>query len=321
MSDETNPTELPTVGSLPSDLMMLTRIDPVDQDHASEVWEGSPASETLLAAVLEGSATSGDATTNGSPVANRKRRRAVRWISGAAAAVAAAVVIGVAPWGSSSAYAIRQLPDGVIVIDWQADLRNGDDIAKDLRSFGIDVDVVASPSTPSLVGHVLSTTLPGREPGPVEGITWGEDGSADVFTWRIDPNVFTGPLRIELGVAAKPGEAYSTAEEVFEPGEVLGGLHCALGEPVRAEQLVPYLKKLGLTAQWDVVSVIPGRSDAYSEDTVDDVPDGQVLWGYAVDSDTVRFSVRLDGVDVSGIDGLEPRLSDVPCTPEQAEGW
>lgn len=318
MSDQTNAHETTAYESgihesLPSDLMLLSRIDPVDGGPPNSTWQNSQASVDLLESTLR-KASEHAATTKGFG-------RRIRWISGAAAALVVAVVIGVAPWGSSSAYAIRQLPDGVIVIDWQADLRDGDDMAKDLRSFGIDVDVVASPATPSLVGHVLSTTLPGREPGPVEGITWGEDGSADVFTWRIDPNVFTGPLRIELGVAAKPGEAYSTAEEVFEPGEVLGGLHCALGEPVRAEQLVPYLKKLGLTARWDVISVIPGRSDAYSEDTVDDVPDGQVLWGYAVDSGKVRFSIVPDGVDLSGIDGLEPRLSDVPCTPEQAGGW
>lgn len=299
-----------TPESLPSDLMLLTRVDPVDGEHVSETWNDSPTAATLLSATLREPV-----------VASSKGRRTARWTSGVAAAVVAAVVIGIAPWGSSPAYAIRQLPDGVIVIDWNPDLRNGDEIAKDLRSFGIDVDVVAAPATPSLVGHVVSTALPGQDAGPVDGITWGDDGANDVFTWRIDPNVFTGPLRIELGVEARRGESYAVAGEVFEPGEVLGGLHCALGEPLRADQLVPYLTKLKLTAQWDVIAAIPGRTDAFQEDRVDEVPDGQILWGYAVDSGTVRFSVRPDGVYLSGIDGLEPRLSDVPCTPEQAQGW
>lgn len=335
--------EIRAVGSLPGDLALLARIDPVDRDHLARAWDAGAASATLLSSVIGSSApaapdsagpTVGDLTSaghvpagsgpneaNGAAVTAPRRRRLLPWIGAIAAAAVAAVVIGLAPWGSSPAYAIRQLPDGVIEVNWMKELRNGEAIAEDLRAFGIDVQVVAAPASPSMVGEVVSTALPGHGGGPVEGITWGEDGTDDVFTWRIDPNVFSGPLRIELGVEAEPDEAYTVAGEVFEPGEVLGGLHCALGEPLRAEQLVPYLEKLGLTPRWDVIRTIPGRTDAYQEDSVEETPDGEVLWGYAVDSRTVRFSVLPDGVDPAGIDGLEPRLSDVPCTPEMAAGW
>lgn len=313
MSDENSPHEIRTPESLPNDLMLLAHIDPLGGERAEEVWHDSAASTALLESVM---AESGGPTTKA-----RARRRKVRWIGAVAAAAVAAVVVVVAPWGSSPAYAIRHLPDGVIEVDWVKDLRNGDDIARELRSFGIDVDVVVSPVSPSMVGQVVSTALPGREPGPVDGITWGDDGSEDVFTWQIDPYVFEGPLRIELGVEAKVGEPYTVAGEVFEPGEVLGGLHCVLGEPLRADRVAPYLDRLGLTAEWDVVSAVPGRTDAFQEKTVEAVPNGEVLWGYAVDSGTIRFSVRPDGVDPSGIDGPEPRLSDVPCTPEMSTGW
>ena len=58
----------------------------------------------------------------------------------------------------------------------------------------------------------------------------------------------------------------------------------------------------------------------YRRHEVADVPDGEVMWGYAVDPATVSFDVRPDGA-VFDPAYYAPRLSDLPCTADQAAAW
>lgn len=298
----------------------LALADPVDSERLVEAWNDSDASTALLVSITEdtGRDARDERLTPTRWQSSPRSRRARLAMLGAAAAVVTAIVAGIAPWSDDPAYAIRELPGGVIEVNWQSDLRSGREIAEELRSWGVDAQVIAVPASPSAVGTVVATALPDADVGPVPGITWGEDGTEEVFTWRIDPAVFKGPVRIELGVEPEAGTPYQVAEEVFEPGEVLGGLHCVLGQPLHATDLVPHLQRLGLTARWEVAEPVPGDPLAMHEHAVDDVPDGDVLWGYAVDSTTIRFSVRRDGTDLGQI---EARLSDVPCTAKQAARW
>lgn len=247
----------------------------------------------------------------------RRTRIAVATAGVAAAGVALAVAPGLVTGGGDPAYAIRELPGGVIEVTMDDLFRDGEALGAELREFGVDVDVVPVPSSPSAVGGVYSLEGPDQAAEP--GFVWGPDGSDLSFT--IDPERFRGSFVLHLSVAAEPGEEYLLAEEVFEPGEVLGGLHCALGEPVRADQLVPHLAALGLTAEWTTIVPDPGGDPGVSfGERVASVPDGEVVSGYAVDATTVRFEVRPDGVSFAG-DEFAPRLSDVPCTPDQAAAW
>ncbi len=301
----------------------LRLLDPVDGERLAAAWSSADAKTALFQEI-----TSMPADTlhhapapAPAPAPARPARRRRRWALAAGLAVAsvALVTTGNAFRGADPAYAVRQLDNGVIEIDWLDPDIDVDALAADLRQFGVDVELTPLPASPSAVGPIWGIAV-GEGAGIPEGVTWGEDGTREVFVWSIDPTVYKGPMTIDVGVAAAPGEAYMVAEEVFEPGEVLGGLHCALGEPLRAADVAERLPELGITPVWDVISGIVPDADGgtHQETTVAETPEGQVMWGYARNDSTVRFSVLPDGVDP---DFLQPRLSDVPCTAEQAAAW
>jgi hypothetical protein len=255
------------------------------------------------------------------PLAPARIRR--RTLALAAIAAVAAVALAVVPdlFSGTPAYAIRQLPNGVIVIDWSMDSfsPNAAAIAEDLRGYGVEVEITTIPVSPSAVGEVLAAYPGAGDTGPPRGLTIGKEGTPEAFTWTIDPTVFRGPVTLQVSVPASDGEPYQISQEVFEPGEVLGGLQCALGEPLRAADVAARLPALGITAVWSVIDPASVTADGYHETPVDHVPDGDILWGYALDDATVQFTVAPDGVPLSKYPPA--RLSDVPCTPEQAAPW
>ena len=152
------------------------------------------------------------------------------------------------------------------------------------------------------------------------GVTFGAAGSPDALTMTIDPKIFSGPVTIELHVRAQPGEHYQVAASVFDPGEVLGGLQCALGTPMTATEVAARLPALGITPVWLVVKAVPGQPDTTQETRVDQVPAGEILDGNALNDSTVQFHVLPDGAPVPS--GFVPNhLSDAPCTAELAAPW
>lgn len=249
----------------------------------------------------------------------RCRRRPTLAVAAGLAIVAAVLVVvtGVTPNGGSAAFAVRPLPNGLIEVDFDTDLRDGHALEAELREHGVEVDVVAVPSSPSAVGAVYGMAVPGQ--GEEPGLEWVETAGGGTSSFTIDPAVFRGNITLHLSVEAAEGESYTLREEVFEPGEILGGLHCALGEPVRPIDVAPYLDELGVDAIWNVAAPVEGDPSMMQEERTEQVPDGQVLWGYALDATTVEFTVKPDGVTLDG--AYQPRLSDLPCTPEQASRW
>lgn len=305
----------------PSPIDDLARIDPVDGDRLAASWSNSDAKQALLQEIttmpvetLQPVAASTGAT---GPSLRRAPRGGLR-LATAVAVVAAALIIaqGVLTDGNR-AFAVRQLPNGLIEIDALPQFRDGAALAAELREFGIDVEITTVPSSPSLVGQV-EVFAPGGGDYIPAGLSFGADGTPEVFNLKIDPNLFTEHLTIELHVAARDGEPYGLATSVFQPGEALAGLHCALGEPLRAEDLPTYLADRGLTPVWMIVSPTGDPSITNSEQ-VHAVPDGQVLSGFARDASTVEFNVVLDGVVLPDLYTAD--LSDAPCTPEQAAAW
>lgn len=293
----------------------LRGLDPIDSEYISAAWSSSDAKSDLLEEI-----TSMPLHAHSAVDGVRRHsvpKRTLVFAAGIAAATAAIVLVQGILFNSSPAFGVRQMPNGVIEIDASTQLRDGDALAAELREYGVDVEVVAVPSSPSAVGQV-EVFPPGGGDYVPEGISFGADGSAEVFELTIDPAVFTEQLTVELHVTADDAEPYTIAEEVFEPGEVLGGLHCALGVPLRAEDLAPYLADVEVDPVWFVISPTDDSSIT-SEVQVDEAPDGQVLWGYARDAKTVQLTVLPDGVKLS--EAHSPRLSDVPCTAEQAAAW
>lgn len=293
----------------------IRRLDPIDGEQLDSSWSASHAKQALFQEVTSMPVDTLAPVEAPEPASVPRRRFA--FAAAGVAAVAVALVVAQAVWFSATpAYAVRPLENGVIEVTVTPQMRDGDALAAELREYGIDVEIVPIPSSPSMVGAVEIFRADGGD-GIPPGLTFGEDGTPDVFNWRIDPAVFNERLRIEVRVAALEGEAYQLANEVFEPGEVLAGLHCALGEPMSAADVAPYLAELGITPIW--FEVTPTNDPSITNETeVAGVPDGDILHGFAIDAHTVSFRVRPAGVTLTDYSSY---LSDVPCTPDQSAAW
>jgi hypothetical protein len=231
----------------------------------------------------------------------------------AVAAVLAIITLAPALTSNAPAYAIRQLPDGTIKIDWSVNSYrpDADAIAAKLRDMGVDVEIVTIPASPSAVGSVTAEFPQGQ---PSDGIPAGleiTEGTADGLTWTIYPTVFEGPVTLNVDVPAASGERYLSSNSVFMPGEVLAGLQCTLGESPPATDVAARLVKLGIAPIWDVVDPISVSKHYYSEAQVSEVPRGVIFEGYAVDASTVELHVAPPGVSLSDLHA-DP-LSDAPC--------
>lgn len=291
----------------------IRRLDPIDGEALMNSWSQSDAKQALFQEVTAMPTNTLDIPSHVAPAPPTRSRRFSVAMGLAVLAVALFALQSIV-FSPTAAFAVKPLPNGLLEVNVSPEFRDGDALAAELREYGIDVEIVTLAASPSMVGIAQVFLADGETPA---GLTLGADGTADVFKWQIDPNVFTERIRIEMYVAAD-GEPYGVAGEVFEPGEVLGGLHCAIGSPVSAQSLVPYLDSLGLTADWYEVTPTSDPSIT-NERLVGEVPEGEVLSGYALDPTTVSFRVRPDTVELSS--AYAARLSDIACTPEQADLW
>ncbi len=246
--------------------------------------------------------------TTSAPAQRRVPRRPLAMASTLVAALALAMLAlasGMIPNTAPAAYAVREMPNGMLEVEWNGEL-DGERLAATLRNYDIDVRVETEPASPSLVGTVVGL-------GPLEDqgdavFEWGETSS----TFTLDPSAFKGTFQILVERPAQPGEAYAAAASVFAEGEVLGGLQCAIdGRPVRADDVAGHLERLGQKAVWDVFG-----EGAYTAG----VPEGIVLSGHARDPQTVDLTVRLDGDNRTPADP-DPLLEGRDCTPEMAARW
>jgi len=123
------------------------------------------------------------------------------------------------------------------------------------RSRHFHITVVQKPVSPSLVGSIINPGIkrPSRSgAGILREITGPCAGGArGCVVGIVLPARFTGRARIVVGRAAKPGERYAAAADIFRPGEML---HCSgvLGESVR--QALPALESLPVKVGWDAGS-------------------------------------------------------------------
>lgn len=266
--------------------------------------------------------------TSDAVVVQLRRRRAWLLIAAAASVAVLVMTAGLAvlwPGSTRPAYAIT-VDRGVIVVDWMRDLRDGTAIAKDLRTYGVDAEVRTVAASPGQVGRILVAVVDGVETDTMPpGVSWGADGTDEVFTWRIDPSQFTGSIAIEIGVEPDRGDPYVAAESAFAPGEVLGGLHCALDEvdkPITAAAIDEQLRRLGLSATWIRVTE---AAESTAGDIADNTPSptppaGLVLNVVPLDAHRVEVSVAPPGASPS-LPIFEPVLPSAECTPELASRW
>ena len=184
----------------------VARIDPIDGDRLAASWSNSDAKQALfqeiIAVPVDTLSPATEPTHASESIPRRVPRRALRLAAGTAvAAVALVLAQGVFSDGSR-AFAVKQLPDGVVEVDAFAQFRDGDALAAELREYGIDVKITTLPSSPSLVGEV-EVFAPGGGDSIPAGLSFGADGTPEVFQLRIDPSRFTGALTLELHVAAR----------------------------------------------------------------------------------------------------------------------
>ena len=300
----------------------IRRLDPIDGTRLTDSWSDSDAKRALFFEL-----TAAQVSRAAAPDPARHRRVSRRVLALAAslavAGVAIVLVSGVFQRTSTPAFAIRELPNGVIEIENVSDIRDVEGLENELHEFGIDAEVVAIPASPSMVGEAVAYVPGEGDPNPLPGLSHGRDGEPDVFTYRIDPAIFDGRVVIELYVKALPGEAYRAGQEAFAPGEVLGGLQCALGTPLRAADVAQRLPELGITPRWYVLSDFYTESDGsgggYHSEQVAEVPDGEVVASQPLDRETVSFEVVPDGITMPR--WHQSPIADIPCTDEQAARW
>jgi hypothetical protein len=307
----------------------LKRVDPINAERLISTWSDNDAKASLLKEITSMptnttvvdqalvdtavSPTSQIAVTARSTPFTRRRWKPL--LAVAAAVVAIGVAIGSSSVGHPArAYAVSQGADGLIHVNVLAGFRDGEGLARDLRSRGIRTRVVKAPAAPSHVGKVMLSAE-----GPSAGIkTAAPDGEIGVFDWTIDPVLFKDTMTITVFVEPKAGQRIERGADLFGPGEKLAGLQCALGEPVRATDVARYLDRVGLAAKWSLVTTTADPSVTNWVE-VDSVPEGTVLQAYLWDSATAMFEVLKDGEPVTS--ATTPHLSSVACTPEAAAAW
>lgn len=250
-----------------------------------------------------------DTTPPTEPLPGRRVRPRVLATAGLAVVVFAmlAFISGSLPQTSSSAYAAREFPSGLVQVVWDGEL-DGERLAATLLEYGVDADVETQPTSPSIVGKVVG--LGPHEKQGTAAFAWSEHESS--FT--LDPSVFQGKFFILVNRAPRAGEQYAAAADVFAPGEVLDGIQCvAPGEPLRAHDVARHLDRLDQKVLWNVLN----SSDRST--VTRGVPSGEVLWGHARDADTIHITVRPEG-EASHADRSHP-LEGRDCTPERAAPW
>jgi hypothetical protein len=156
----------------------VRRLDPIEGARVAAEWSTSDAKSALFQEIT---AMPAESRPHSSTTFRRSTPRHGALVAATLAVAALAIaVIGGLPQTASSAYAVRQLPDGVLEVSWDGEL-DGDVLAATLREYDLDVQVETEPASLSLVGQVSGL-------GPLEqqdaaAFEWGEGAS----TFTLDP--------------------------------------------------------------------------------------------------------------------------------------
>lgn len=176
-------------------------------------------------------------------LARRRRRRqlaASAVVVVALVALVPALVPGRTREAAADVLSVQARPDGsteIAIVDPTAGTRA---IAAELDSSGIPNVTVGATTGPSLTGRFATVevlTTGAETPAP---LTLAADHRSMVV-----PAGFTGRLRIEVGVAAAPGEPYAIPTEAVGEGEPLAGF-AALDD---ATAVLAEARRLGLRVQ------------------------------------------------------------------------
>jgi hypothetical protein len=169
------------------------------------------------------------------------------------------------------ASALTLLPDGRVMITLE-DLNDGEALIRGLQAEGIEASIAGRVyASPGNVGKVESYLDLPQDGTP--GFSWSPDSRLPVY---INPDLFHGPISINIGVPTPAGQDYSFSESVFDHGEALAGLQCSLGVPMSAANLAVHAEAAGFsTIVWETTnaSPIPPTSDLVAQgDVIDASP-------------------------------------------------
>lgn len=166
----------------------------------------------------------------------RRRRRRVQVRLASVAAVAALALLaglGVRSPDASAEVRVDRSGDELVVtlLELAEDPAR---LERELREAGVDVALEPVPTGPSGVGRFVGTTDTGGVAAEVHPL----EGTARNFTAFRVPARWTGALRLLIGRAARPGEAYTAFTDALAPGEPLAGLPLPGRTAVEALELV-----------------------------------------------------------------------------------
>jgi hypothetical protein len=171
-----------------------------------------------------------------------------------------------------------------------------------LRARHVGIAVTREPVSPSLVGSIVGSRVTGRLAGQHDIVSYltgpCRGGARGCAVGIVLPARFAGSAHLVVGQAAKAGEAYAAAADIFRPGELLAcsGL---LGETVRTA--LPVLASLHVRITWDTRGTwggagIRGAGAGAGGAGSGPVPDGRyyVAGGRALSSTAISLQVTAE---------------------------
>lgn len=229
----------------------VAKLDPVADEELTSLSQ-SPAAQALFEEVVSVQPNETNNEERGALGARHPHWRSRLAWACAAGVVVAAAVLGIAltlhnPAPAAAAVEFRTSGNYIvaIVVNPYAATQQLDAA---FAAYGLDITLKLVPVSPSLVGGVVYMDEPSGASAieTLPSSTREAPGGPLQVGLRI-PIDFKGHADIDLGRAARPGEAYVSTGDAFAPGEALykSGL---LGMRVSAAELK--LKALGLSAEW-----------------------------------------------------------------------
>jgi hypothetical protein len=211
---------------------------------------------------------------------------------------AAAIVMLAGPMVGLATTLLASAPAGAEGVV-RAYIINRADAAEELEavfaSHHVNIVVAQEPVSPSLVGSIVGSTVPGlltsnhviidHIPGPCAGGAYGCTEGV------LLPSHFTGRAQLDVGRRAGPGEIYADAASIFRPGEILA-CSAALGRTVGSA--LPALERLRMAIIWEVGDIGDlggGETDATTEPS----RSNYVLGGKALSSSAISILIAPTG--------------------------
>ena len=242
------------------------------------------------------------------------RRRAVVIPLAFTAVTAAAVLY---PSDRNPAYALTVGADGTIRVQIHPEFNDVGQLQEELRSVGLDVNVVHLKGHPSLDRLVEVVSHDNERNGALK---------FDGAEFELDRQAAEGQIEILIYSAADPGQPYQFSPSIFSIGQPLEGLHCAYADgQLSTDEFERRASEVGLDdIEWVYFDRVP-TTEGVTASEPEDRPEGMVVDAHWADEDTIR-AIVYPNTDEPASDTIimydgshDP--AEQACTPDLAARW